>query len=257
MAVHTLDTPIDDTQQIDQLIPRPPSRPRRFIIAVALVAGSVLFGWAWSTGAITPKPLGGTTSESYGGVKVVEELESDRVIIGAIPIPNHSNYDLRVTDVRIEGLPFVIDEVRWTPNGQPGGPVRPFFVSADQPLPALATPNRERFLIEDDEGPVEEAMEATNATEPVIDLYVIPDCDADWPDITEPAGNLFLRYEYPGRPSWWHSWFEFEQPLWALVEDGSSQPRGLIDETALNAADEFVEIESLRDTMCGFTREGT
>ena len=90
-------------------------------------------------------------------------------------------------------------------------------------------------------------MEAIPGSDPVLDLYLVPDCDAQWPEQGQAAGQLLLRYEYPDRPAFIHTWFEFEQPLWEL--DGS---RGLISTSALNAADEFVEIESLRDTMCGF-----
>ena len=56
-AVQTLDRQVGDHHDehaIDQLIPRPPGRPKRFAMGVALVAGCVAFGWAWSTGAIIP-----------------------------------------------------------------------------------------------------------------------------------------------------------------------------------------------------------
>lgn len=251
--MQTLDKPVDDQHDehaIDQLIPRPPSRPKRFATGVALVAGCVAFGWAWGTGAIIPKPLGGTTSGTYGGVKVVEDIDSDRVILGSLPLVNHSGHDLVVTDVQIVGLPVTIDEVLWTPNGLIGGPVRQFFVSGDQPLPAQATPEGERPSNEATDGTVTvEAMEAIPGSDPVLDLYLVPDCDAQWPEQGQAAGQLLLRYEYPDRPAFIHTWFEFEQPLWDVDQ---SQRRGLISTSALNAADESVEIESLRDTMCGF-----
>lgn len=254
--MQTLDSPIGDQEQatIDQLIPRPPSRPKRFILGVALVGACVLFGWAWSTGWIIPQPER-HGSATYGGIKLVESPESDLVIIGAIPLLNDSSRDLIVTDVRIDGLPIDIVESRWTPNGQVGGPARQFFVGGDRSLPA-AVP-----AFEDDysdsvlvsEGVVTvEAMDSSGTAEPVLDVYVRPDCDAAWPDDADQAGRLFLRYERVGGPAWLHSWLEFEQPLWTAEDRNPSQLRGLIDLTALDATDQFVEIESLRNTMCAF-----
>ena len=66
-AVQTLDKPVDDQHDehaIDQLIPRPPSRPKRFAMGVALVAGCVAFGWAWGTGDVDQSQRRGLISTS-------------------------------------------------------------------------------------------------------------------------------------------------------------------------------------------------
>jgi len=235
--------------KIDELIPRPPSARRRFGIAVVIVGLSGLLGWGWGFGWLTPRPHGLNQSATYGGTKIVEDLDSNRVIIASVFVPNQSQFDLVVTEVSIEGLPITIDEVRWTPNGSLGGPARPFFVAGDRPLPAEVAPERQGEIADSPDGVIEEAMESIEGSETALDIYVIPDCAATWPDDDAYAGRLRLRYEFPERAAWWGTWFDFDQPLWS---QDSSAERGLIGETALNAADEFIEIGNLRTTMCDF-----
>ena len=250
-----LENPIDsgeDDATIDELVPRGPSATRRLVIALSLVAVAGFIGWLWSSGRIVPKPEFVYGSSTIGGVQLVDDLESDRVIFAGILVENHSSQDLVITDVALDGLPLTVHEVRTSSTGNPQGtPPREFFVTGTDPLPATVEPYSFDPV---DTGVSEVVVMAMDDIETVpefqVDIYIEPDCDADWPDTTVDVGTLSFRWEYPNRPSWWHRWVEFDQAIWGPGDPEGQSWRGLLSDSAIDANDEFVPITDLRSSMC-------
>ncbi len=229
---------------LDQLVPPLPSSRRLLFVAASIVCIASLASWAWGGGGglIIPQPFGVQNRSLQGAVTLAADTESDLVILAGITLPNYQRHDLRVTDVRLDGIPVDVVGARWaSENERQGSDYRPFFVIGQHQLPADVPPTdyEERSSVK-------------------LDVYLRPHCDAQWPATNAATGSISIRYEYPNRPSWVHNWITGSDPIWAPDQDPSEEgyhSTGLIDDQALGDDDELIPVIDLKSAMCKLAEE--